>query len=105
MLEGIVRFVHPKNLYAFVSCDDAGPDCYIHGRALERAGITNLSRGERLEFERVPSRKFENKFEARDVRRVDSTEPSATTANGISCPECDRVNAHRYDCAIARAAA
>jgi cold shock CspA family protein len=76
LLQGTVKFIHDAG-FCFVKSDD-GIDDYVHPGALRRAGISNLKIGDRLEYQRIPSRKHAAKFEAADIRRIDKTEQAAT---------------------------
>jgi CspA family cold shock protein len=37
--------------FGFIQRDDGQPDAFVHISAVERAGMTNLNEGDRLEFE------------------------------------------------------
>jgi len=48
---GCVKFYDPiKNHFGFVIDDLGGPDVYVHENTLGKAGITDLSPGQRVKF-------------------------------------------------------
>ena len=48
---GTVKFFNAMKGFGFVQRDDGQPDAFVHISAVERAGMTNLNEGDRLEFE------------------------------------------------------
>ena len=48
---GTVKFFNAMKGFGFISRDDGQPDAFVHISAVERAGMTNLNEGDRLEFE------------------------------------------------------
>lgn len=55
-VEGIVKFFDKARGYGFAK--RAGfPDVWFHAKALERASITELSPGDKIEFDLVPNDK------------------------------------------------
>ncbi|MDB5672632.1 MAG: cold-shock protein, partial [Alphaproteobacteria bacterium] len=49
--QGTVKFFNAMKGFGFISRDDGQPDAFVHISAVERAGMTNLNEGDRLEFE------------------------------------------------------
>ena len=37
--------------FGFIQPDDGGPDAFVHISAVERAGMSNLNEGQKLNFE------------------------------------------------------
>ena len=51
MANGTVKFFNAQKGYGFIQPDGGGMDVFVHASALERAGITTLSEGQRVSFE------------------------------------------------------
>jgi cold shock CspA family protein len=84
---------------------DKSQDVFVHGRALERSGITNLVKGARIEFQKVPSRRKAGAFEADKIKLLPDATPQAATTAGAQCPQCDQLHGrHAYGCALDEAA-
>lgn len=48
---GTVKFFNAMMGFGFIQRDDGQPDAFVHISAVERAGMTSLQEGDRLEFE------------------------------------------------------
>jgi cold shock protein len=48
---GTVKFFNAMKGFGFISRDDGQPDAFVHISAVERAGLSSLNEGDRLEFE------------------------------------------------------
>jgi cold shock protein len=48
---GTVKFFNAMKGFGFVQRDDGQPDAFVHISAVERAGMSNLNEGDRLEFD------------------------------------------------------
>jgi CspA family cold shock protein len=48
---GTVKFFNAMKGFGFISRDDGQPDAFVHISAVERANLTSLNEGDRLEFE------------------------------------------------------
>ena len=48
---GTVKFFNAMKGFGFIQRDDGQPDAFVHISAVERAGMTSLQEGDRLEFE------------------------------------------------------
>ena len=51
MATGIVKWFNATKGYGFIQPDAGGADVFIHISAVERAGMTTLNEGQKLEFE------------------------------------------------------
>ena len=51
MTIGTVKFFNTDRGYGFIAPEDGSKDAYVHISALERAGISSLSEGQRVEYE------------------------------------------------------
>jgi len=51
MATGTVKFFSAQKGYGFIVQDNGGPDVFVHISAVERAGMHNLSEGQRLSFD------------------------------------------------------
>src|SRR3546814_20057208 len=48
---GTVKFFNAMKGFGFIQRDDGQPDAFVHISAVERAGLSTLNEGDRLEFE------------------------------------------------------
>ncbi|HEX2842684.1 cold-shock protein [Hyphomicrobium sp.] len=51
MDRGIVKFYNSQKGFGFITPDDGGKDVFVHATALERAGMTTLSEGQKVSFD------------------------------------------------------
>ncbi len=57
MNKGTVKWFDSIRGYGFIQPDDGSKDVFVHISAVERAGISNLSEGQKLSYEIVRDRK------------------------------------------------
>jgi CspA family cold shock protein len=48
---GTVKYYNSKRGFGFIQPDDGGEDVFIHATALERAGTSSLSEGQKVTFD------------------------------------------------------
>jgi CspA family cold shock protein len=51
MASGTVKWFNGQKGFGFIQPDDGGNDVFVHISAVERAGLSNLSEGQRISFE------------------------------------------------------
>ena len=68
MATGIVKWFNATKGYGFIQPDAGGADIFIHISAVERAGMTTLNEGQKLEFELEERR---GKTNATDLKAVE----------------------------------
>jgi CspA family cold shock protein len=51
MSTGTVKWFNAQKGYGFIQPDDGSKDVFVHISAVERAGMTNLSEGQKLSFD------------------------------------------------------
>lgn len=51
MQSGSVKWFNGQKGFGFIQPDDGGSDVFVHISAVERAGLTSLSDGQKLNFE------------------------------------------------------
>ena len=51
MTNGTVKFYNDQKGYGFIAPDDGGNDVFVHATALERAGLSGLSEGQKVTFD------------------------------------------------------
>ncbi len=56
MAAGTVKWFNPVKGYGFIQPDDGSRDAFVHISAVERAGLTSLREGQKVEFDLVPGR-------------------------------------------------
>ncbi len=69
MTNGTVKWFNATKGFGFISPDDGGKDAFVHISALERAGISSLDEGQRVEYEVKPGR--DGRSSAEEIRLVD----------------------------------
>ena len=53
MVIGTVKWYNSTKGYGFIQPDDGGKDAFVHVSAIERAGMNDLSEGQKISFELV----------------------------------------------------
>ena len=56
MTEETVKWFNPQKGFGFINPDDGGKDAFVHISAVERAGLTTLTEGQRVSYELQPGR-------------------------------------------------
>lgn len=51
MNSGTVKFYNGQRGYGFIEPENGGKDVFVHASALERAGLTGLVEGQKVQFE------------------------------------------------------
>ena len=51
MRTGTVKFYNDQKGYGFIAPDDGEKDVFVHATALERAGMSGLSEGQKVSFD------------------------------------------------------
>ena len=69
MATGTVKWFNPGKGFGFVAPEDGGKDVFIHVSALERAGISGLAEGQKIEYQVTPGR--DGRSSAENVRLAD----------------------------------
>ncbi len=54
MATGTVKWFSPVRGYGFIVPEDGSKDAFVHISAVERAGLTTLNEGQKVEYEIVP---------------------------------------------------
>ena len=67
VIRGTVKFFNGQKGFGFIQPDGGGPDVFVHVTALERAGISNLVEGQKVEYETQPDRRT-GKTAVSDIR-------------------------------------
>ncbi len=57
MMTGTVKFYNAQKGYGFIAPDGGAKDVFVHASALERAGISGLSEGQKVSFDTAEDRK------------------------------------------------
>ncbi|MEM9471204.1 MAG: cold-shock protein [Pseudomonadota bacterium] len=57
MTIGTVKFFNTTKGYGFIEPEDGSKDAFVHISAVERAGMSTLNEGQKVEFELVTDRK------------------------------------------------
>jgi CspA family cold shock protein len=57
MSSGTVKWFNAQKGFGFIAPDDGGADAFVHISAMERAGISDLQEGQKVNYELVADRK------------------------------------------------
>lgn len=57
MAIGTVKFFNTTKGFGFISPDDGGTDVFVHVSAVERAGLSSLTEGQKISFDVVADRR------------------------------------------------
>ena len=57
MNTGTVKFYNGQKGFGFIAPDNGGNDVFVHASALERAGLTSLSEGQKVSFDTEQDRR------------------------------------------------
>jgi CspA family cold shock protein len=57
MSTGTVKWFNPQKGFGFIQPDDGSKDVFVHISALERAGISDLREGQKIQFELTQDRR------------------------------------------------
>lgn len=69
MTTGTVKFFNTSKGYGFIEPDDGSKDAFVHISAVETAGLTTLTEGQKVSFELQPGR--DGKSSAENLSVVD----------------------------------
>jgi len=69
MARGTVKWFNATKGFGFIQPDDGGKDAFVHISAVERAGLSNLAEGQKVEFELVSDRRS-GKLSADNLKAV-----------------------------------
>jgi CspA family cold shock protein len=65
MASGTVKWFNPNKGYGFIQPSDGSKDAFVHITAVERAGLSTLREGQKVEYELVRGRN--GKFAAENL--------------------------------------
>lgn len=51
MIKGTVKFYNDQKGFGFIEPEDGSKDVFVHATALERAGMSGLSEGQKVSFD------------------------------------------------------
>ncbi len=54
MATGTVKFFNPTKGFGFITPDDGSKDAFVHISAVEAAGLSSLSEGQKVSYELQP---------------------------------------------------
>ncbi|SKA21382.1 cold-shock protein [Consotaella salsifontis] len=57
MTTGTVKWFNSQKGFGFIAPDDGGPDAFVHISAVERAGLSELKDGQKVNYELVSDRR------------------------------------------------
>jgi CspA family cold shock protein len=69
MTTGTVKWFNATKGFGFIQPDNGGKDAFVHISAVERAGMSTLNEGQKVEFELVTDRRS-GKMSADNLKAV-----------------------------------
>ena len=57
MINGTVKFYNSQKGFGFIQPDDGSKDVFVHATALERAGLSSLTEGQKVAFDTQEDRR------------------------------------------------
>ncbi len=69
MAIGTVKWFNPSKGYGFIQPEDGNKDVFVHISAVERAGLSTLNEGQKIEFDVTPGR--DGRASAENVKLAD----------------------------------
>ena len=69
MTTGTVKWFNATKGFGFIQPDNGGKDAFVHISAVERAGMSTLNEGQKVEFELVSDRRT-GKMSADNLKAV-----------------------------------
>lgn len=66
---GTVKWFNPTKGFGFIEPENGGKDTFVHISAVERAGLSHISEGQRIEYELEEGR--DGKSSAANLRVLD----------------------------------
>jgi len=68
-MQGTVKWFNHQKGYGFIQPEDGGNDAFVHISAVERAGLSSLDEGAKVEYELTEGRN--GKYAAENLRLID----------------------------------
>ena len=68
-MQGTVKWFNPQKGFGFIQPEDGGSDAFVHISAVERAGLSSLDEGAKVEYELTEGRN--GKLAADNLRLLD----------------------------------
>jgi cold shock protein len=68
MTTGTVKWFNPTKGFGFIQPEDGSKDAFVHISAVERAGLTSLSEGQKVSYELRPGKN--GKSSAEDLKVI-----------------------------------
>ena len=63
MTTGTVKFFNPVKGFGFIEPEDGSKDAFVHISAVERAGLSSLSEGQKVSYELQPGQQGKSSAE------------------------------------------
>ncbi len=69
MPTGTVKWFNPNKGFGFIQPSDGSQDAFVHISAIERAGLSTLNEGQKVEYDLAPGR--DGKTAADNIKLLD----------------------------------
>ncbi len=66
-----MKWFNPSKGFGFIRPDEGGKDVFVHMSAVESAGLTSLTEGQKVEYDLVPGREGKLAAEAENLAVVE----------------------------------
>ncbi len=82
MTTGTVKFFNPDKGFGFIEPEDGSKDAFVHISAVERAGLSSLSEGQKVSYELQPGQQGKSSAENLSVIESPRKAPPPTPVGG-----------------------
>ncbi len=90
MATGTVKWFNPAKGYGFIEQEDGSKDAFVHISAVERAGLSSLSEGQKVQYDLVPGR--DGKEAADNLVDLSSDEGAAPAPAAAAAPAAEEAS-------------
>ncbi len=87
MATGTVKWFNPAKGFGFIEPDDGSKDAFVHISAVERAGLSSLSEGQKVSYELQPGQN--GKFSAENLKVASGDDDAADDAGDDAAADTD----------------
>ena len=90
MATGTVKWFNPAKGFGFIEPEDGSKDAFVHISAVERAGLTTLNEGQKVEYELVPGQ--DGRSSAENLVDLSSDEGAAPAPAAAAAPAAEEAS-------------
>ncbi len=90
MTTGTVKWFNPVKGFGFIEPEDGSKDAFVHISAVERAGLSSLNEGQKVQYDLVPGR--DGKEAADNLVDLSSDEGAAPAPAAAGAPAAEEAS-------------